>query len=214
MTADVFGRSGSARIPVARSEGPWIMAIAAPARLRVPGTFRSASMRLLPTILLATLLASCAKPAWVRAPDFSGMFNSENEVLVQEVARANVCGTAGGESVVTLLPSLGSLQNWTTARGVEMVPTTNKPLGEAPYAVIEFGQRPNSGYGLAISRQAALKGSELLLKATYFEPTQGRWSSAEPSSPCVVVLLPAGEYSGVRLIDQSGEVRAGTEGSQ
>jgi hypothetical protein len=171
-------------------------------------------MRLLSTLLLACLTASCAKPAWVRAPDFSSWFNNENAVKVQEVARANVCGTAGGESVVTLLPSLASLQNWSTGRGVELIPLTNKPLEEAPYAVIEFGQRPNSGYGLAISRQAALKGNALLLKATYFEPTQGRWSSAEPSSPCVVVLLPAGEYASVRLIDQSGEVRAGTEGSQ
>lgn len=171
-------------------------------------------MRLFPTILLASLtLAACAKPAWVRAPDFSGWFNSENSVSVQEVARANVCGTAGGESVVTLLPTLGSLQSWASGRGVELIPLTNKPLAEAPYAVIEFGQRPNSGYGLAVSRQAALRGDELLLKATFFEPTQGRWSSAEPSSPCVVVLLPAGEYASVRLIDQSGEIRAGTEGT-
>ncbi|MCC2655709.1 MAG: protease complex subunit PrcB family protein [Panacagrimonas sp.] len=171
-------------------------------------------MRLLPTFLLVTLLAACAKPAWVRAPDFSSWFNSENSVTVQEVARANVCETAGGESVVTMFPTLGSLQAWASARGVELVPMTTRPLGEAPYAVIEFGQRPNSGYGLAISRQAGVKGGELLLKATFFEPTPGRWSSDEPSSPCVVVLLPAGEYGSVRLIDQSGEVRAGTEGSQ
>lgn len=172
-------------------------------------------MRLLPTILLASLmLAACAKPAWVRAPDVSSWFNGENGVMVQEVARANVCGTAGGESVVTLLPTLGALQAWASGRGVEFVPLTNKPLAEAPYAVIEFGQRPNSGYGLAISRQAGLKGGELLLKATFFEPTPGRWSSDEPSSPCVVVLLPAGEYENVRLMDQTGEIRAGTEGSR
>ncbi|MGH8518600.1 MAG: hypothetical protein ACREUE_14200, partial [Panacagrimonas sp.] len=59
-----------------------------------------------------------------------------------------------------------------------------------------------------------LNGGDLILKATYFEPTPGRWASDEPSSPCVVVVLPAGEYDRVRLIDQSGEVRAGTEGSQ
>lgn len=184
-----------------------------PARVR--DSIRSASMRLLPTTLLATLmLTACAKPAWVRAPDFSGWFNDENRVMVQEVARANVCGTAGGESVVTLLPTLGALQTWVAGRAVELVPLTGQPLVEAPYAVIEFGQRPNSGYGLAVSRQAALKGNELLLRATFFEPTQGRWSSAEPSSPCVAVALPAGEYQHVRLIDQSGHVRAGTEGSQ
>ena len=171
-------------------------------------------MRPFLTILLASMLAACAKPAWVRAPDFSAWFDSENSVMVQEVARANVCGTAGGESVVTLLPGLGPLQNWASGRGVELVPLTGKPLVESPYAVIEFGQRPNSGYGLAISRQAGRNGSDLILKATYFEPTPGRWASDEPSSPCVVVLLPAGEYDRVRLIDQSGEVRAGTEGAQ
>lgn len=171
-------------------------------------------MRLLSTILLASLLAACAKPEWVRAPDFSDWFNSENSVTVQEVARANVCGTAGGESVVTLMPTLGSLQTWVGARDLELLPLTNKPLAEARYAVIEFGQRPNSGYGLAVSRQAALRGDELLLRATFFEPTHGRWSSAEPSSPCVVVLLPEGEYGSVRLIDQSGEIRAGTEGTR
>lgn len=171
-------------------------------------------MRPFLTILLASMLAACAKPAWVRAPDISEWFNSENSVMVQEVARANVCGTAGGESVVTLLPGLGPLQSWASGRGVELVSLTGKPLTESPYAVIEFGQRPNSGYGLAVSRQAGRNGSDLILKATYFEPTQGRWASDEPSSPCVVVVLPAGEYDGVRLIDQSGEVRAGTEGKQ
>ena len=168
-------------------------------------------MRLLSTILLASLLAACAKPEWIRAPDFSDWFNSENTVQVQEVARANVCATAGGESVVTLMPTLGALQTWAAGRDVELLPLTTQPLGEARYAVIEFGQRPNSGYGLAVSRQAALHGDELMLKATFFEPTQGRWSSAEPSSPCVVVLLPAGEYQRVRLVDQSGGIRAGTE---
>ena len=171
-------------------------------------------MRLLPTFLLASLLAACAKPAWVRAPDFSGLFNHENGVTVQEVARSNDCATAGGESVVTLMPTLGSLQAWAAERKVELVLLTTQSLAEARYAVIEFGQRPNSGYGLAISRQAALRGDELLLRATFFEPTHGRWSSAEPSSPCVVVLLPAGEYGSVRLIDQSGEIRAGTEGTR
>lgn len=169
-------------------------------------------MRLPLLVLLASLLCACTKPAWVRAPDFSGWFDSENAVMVQEAARANVCGTAGGESVVSVLPGLAGLQAWAAGRGIELTSLTGKPLEETPYAVVEFGQRPNSGYGLAVSRQAGLDGSDLLLKATFFEPVQGRWSSAEPSSPCVIVALPPGEYSRVRLIDQTGQIRAGTEG--
>ena len=159
------------------------------------------------------MLSACAKPAWVRAPDFSEWFNSENSIVVQEVARANVCRTAGGESVVSVMPDLASLQAWAAGRGVELVTVTGKPLPETPFAVVEFGQRPNSGYGLAVSRQAGMQGADLVLKATFFEPTQGRWASDEPSSPCVVVTLPPREYSTVRLLDQTGKVRAGTEGA-
>lgn len=170
-------------------------------------------MRPLLPLFVAVLVSACAKPAWVRAPDFSDWFNSENAITVQEVARANICRTVGGESVVSVLPDLASLQSWAAGRGVELVTVTGKPLPESPVAVVEFGQRPNSGYGLAVSRQAGMQGSDLVLKATFFEPTQGRWASDEPSSPCVVVTLPPREYSTVRLLDQTGKVRAGTEGA-
>ncbi len=162
-------------------------------------------MRPLIPFLIAVLLSACAKPGWVRAPDFSDWFNSENAIFVQEVARANVCGTAGGESTVTVVPTLASLQAWSTGRGIELVNVTGKPFPETPYAVVEFGQRPNSGYGLAISRQAGMNGSDLMLKATFFEPTQGRWSSDQPSSPCVVRAT-GGDGREQRL-------RAGTEGA-
>lgn len=160
------------------------------------------------------MTSACAKPAWMQAPDTSKWFSGENEeVLVQEAARANVCGTAGGESTVSVVPDLPSLEAWAASRGIELASITGKPLPESPYAVVEFGQRPNSGYGLAVSRQAAMKGPDLMLKATFFEPTQGRWSSDQPSSPCVMVTLPQREYRSVRLVDQTGKVRAGTEGA-
>lgn len=167
--------------------------------------------------VLVLSLSACARPAWLRMPelsmpDFSSWFSSENAVTVEEVVRANVCGTAGGESEVRVLPDLASLQAFAASRRIELVSSTGKPLPDAPYAVVEFGQRPNSGYGLAISRQAGMNDADLVLKGTFFEPTQGRWASDEPSSPCVVVSLPPREYRIVRVIDQTGRVRAGTEG--
>lgn len=172
-------------------------------------------MRPLPAVLAlaaSSALAACTKPEWVRVPDVSGWFDRENAVLVEEVARAEVCGTAGGESEVTVFADLNTLQNWVAGRQITLNNVTGKPLPATPYAVVEFGQRPNSGYGLAVSRQAGSRGSDLVLKATFFEPTQGRWASNEPSSPCVVVSLPPREYRSVRIIDQTGSVRAGTEG--
>jgi hypothetical protein len=169
-------------------------------------------------ILPALLLAACAKPEWVRMPelsmpDFSSWFTRENAIVVQEVGRADICNTVTGESDVSILPDLGALKAWTLNRGFELINTTGKPYPESPYAVVEFGQRQHSGYGLAISRQAGLRDGTLLLKGTFFEPQQGRWASSEPSSPCVVVSLPPREFQQVRVIDQTGRVRAALEGS-
>lgn len=173
-------------------------------------------MRSLLLLLPFALLAGCAKPAWIHmpelsAPDFSSWFTRENAVTVEEVARANVCHTVTGESDLTLLPDLGALKAWAASRGVDLVSSTGKPLPETPYAIVEFGQREHSGYAVAVSRQAGLRSGTLVLKATFFEPQPGRWASADPSSPCVMVSLPALEYSGIKLLDQSGQVRAATE---
>jgi hypothetical protein len=186
-----------------------------PLLARRPQTTKQTPMRPLLTLLLAVLLSACAKPAWMHAaaPDFSDWFDSENSIVVQEAARANVCGTPGGETVVTLMRDLPSMQAWSANRGIELVSLNGKPFPEVPYAIVEFGQRPNSGYGIAVSRMAGAKDGDLMLKATFFEPIPGRWSEAEVSSPCVIVALPAAEYSRVRLIDQTSLVRADTEGA-
>lgn len=174
-------------------------------------------MRLLTLLFTLALLAGCAKPAWVRMPelsmpDFSSWFNSENAIAVEEVAGANVCHSATGESEITLMPGLGALNTWAAGRSIELVSATGKPLPQTQYAIVELGQREHGGYGLAVSRQAGVRSGALLLKATFFEPQPGRWANSEPSSPCVVVSLPPREYSDVKVIDQSGKVRAGTEG--
>lgn len=167
--------------------------------------------------LTVCLLAGCAAPSWVpdmpdlSMPDFSSWFNPEHVIEVEEVSRADNCNTAGGESSVTVMPDLGALQSWALNHAVKLEPESAKPLPQTAFAVVEFGQRPHGGYGLAVSKQGGLKNGILLLKATYFEPSPGRWASSEPTSPCVVVSLPPREYRDVRVLDQTGRVRAATE---
>ncbi len=170
-------------------------------------------------LMAATLLCSaCAKPAWVRlpnvaAPDFSSWFSNENAVPVEEVARASQCGTSGPEPSLQLFRSLAGLQAWTSSRGIDLVSTRASALPESPYAVFELGARPSGGYGVAVSAQGGLRNDTLVLKATVFEPRKGgEWASNEPSSPCVMVSLPARSYEEVKLIDQSGLVQAQASG--
>lgn len=168
--------------------------------------------------LTACLLAGCATPSWVpdmpdlSMPDFSSWFNPEHAIEVEEVSRANICNTAGGESQVTVVPDVNALQAWAQNHSVALEPESGKPLPNTSFAIVEYGQRPHSGYGLAVSRQGGLKNSILLLKGTFFEPSPGRWASNDASSPCVVVALPPRPYKDVRVLDQTGRVRAATEG--
>lgn len=172
-------------------------------------------MRHLPLLALVLTCVACSGRGLVpdlSMPDFSSWFDSEHAVPVEEVARASVCHTADGESGITVLQNLAALRGWAAARGVDLVSTRGTPLPDTPYAVVEFGQRPNSGYGLAVSRTGGLRDDTLVLKATYFEPTKDRWASSEPSSPCVMVSLPARDYAAVKVIDQTGRVRAASAG--
>lgn len=168
-------------------------------------------MRFIPLIIVASLLGACAKPAWVRMPDTSDWFTKGDvPVTVEEVARANVCNSVTDETEVVVVANATAMQGIADSRDFAWVRNSSKALPETAYAVVEFGQRPNSGYGLAVSREAALRGDTLLLRATFFEPQQGRWAGSAPSSPCVAVSLPAGAYDQIKLMDQEGRVRAVT----
>ena len=63
-----------------------------------------------------------------------------------------------------------------------------------------------------VVKGAPEQGGGKLLKATFFEPSPGRWANNDPTSPCVVVSLPPRNYKDIRVIDQTGRVRASREG--
>ena len=170
--------------------------------------------------LTACLLAGCAAPSWMPdmpampdlVPDFSSWFNPEHAIEVQEVSRADICNTPDSESAVTVMPDPAALQAWAQSRGVRLEPDAGRPLPQTSFAVVEYGQRPHGGYGLAVSKQGGLRNSVLLLKGTFFEPAPGRWASTTPMSPCVVVSLPPRNYKDIKVLDQTGRVRAARDG--
>lgn len=164
-------------------------------------------------LIVALLIAACSSmprpnlPS-LRMPDFSTWFENENLIEVAEVGRAVHCGGENRDVRVALLPDLASAKAWTAGRGIVLPGIEEGQLLDAPYAVVELGYRDTGGYGVAVSRQAGLKDDVLVLKATFFEPGQGRWASSEASSPCAIVSLPPRQYRSLQLIDQAGALRA------
>ncbi|SHH22685.1 PrcB C-terminal [Hydrocarboniphaga daqingensis] len=167
----------------------------------------------LPIVLAAALLGSaCASSkSWVpqvSAPDVSSWFTRENAVAVVEVGNDSQCNAPDGETRLQLLASADAVMQWQSSRGVALI--SQAALTPARYVVVDLGQRSTAGHGLAVSRQGGLRDGVLLLKATTFAPRPDAMSAQVITSPCALVRLPAVEFKSLRLVDQTGKVRAST----
>lgn len=169
----------------------------------------------LPVALAALMLtAACSSSSrWVpdlAMPDFSNWFSKENEVLVAEAANDSQCAAPNEQTTIQLLASAQAVADWQAARGIKLEGTGDLPA--ARYVAVDLGQRATGGYGLAVSRQAGLKDGVLVLKATTFAPAADAANAQVITSPCSLVRLPAIEFSSMRLVDQTGKVRASSSG--
>lgn len=174
-------------------------------------------MRFLTTVLLTACAAGCAfKPAKI--------FSSYTNLEVREAGRSLHCRAGSANTAAYLFPDAAGVEAWQTPRGLNLIANdapryadgvienTSRPPalahGAAPYAVIELGDRPTGGYGLAVSRTAVLRGELLILSATFVSPGPDSFVTQALTSPCVLVRLPPGRYSTIEVQDQSGAVRA------
>lgn len=169
----------------------------------------------LPVLLTALLLntACSSSGSWVpevAMPDFSTWFSKENQVLVSEVSNESQCNAPDDRTTVQLLATPEAVQAWQAARGIDLLAGLTLPPGR--YVAVDLGQRSSGGHGLAVSRQAGLKEGVLVLKATTFAPRADEMSTQAITSPCALVRLPAIDFQTLRLIDQTGKVRASTAG--
>ena len=110
------------------------------------------------------------------------------------------------EVQVSLFPNVARFEDWREARGVQM--PGFEQASDQQIVVIEYGQRPTTGYHLAVSRVARARGSELTLNVTLLSPPPGAVTAQMLTAPCVVVGVPRGNYRLVRVVDQSGQERA------
>lgn len=160
------------------------------------------------SLFAPVLLSACAGTQVTLGDPFIGLgrwFTPEKEIEVSEAGRSQRCGTQGPLSRAQLLGSAAAVREWEAAREVRLAPAD---LPDGAYALIEMGERGTGGYGFAVSRVGGRRGDTALLRLTSFAPGAGRSASGAPSAPCVLVALPAGNWKGLRVADQSGAIRA------
>ena len=152
------------------------------------------------------LAASCALLAACGAVAMPKFLTPSTDVEVREVARSLYCNSPGEDAAVELLADAQAVMAWQQARGVGLA--GNESIVPSAYALVEMGNRPTGGYGLAVARRAVLRGETLTLQATFVSPPAGSLRTQALSSPCVLVQLPKGRYTTVEVQDPAGELRA------
>ncbi|WP_293387609.1 protease complex subunit PrcB family protein [Nevskia sp.] len=154
----------------------------------------------------AVLMAGCAS---LPIPGLDRLPGADDNVEVSEIRRLVSCGGSGDAAVVTLLADEAALSSWQSARGIDLIAAApGGALPSGPFAVVEHGARATGGYGLLISRRAYQQGHDLRLTTSFLSPKTGEVRSDGPTSPCVLVKLPLGNYDRVSVIDPSGKRRA------
>jgi hypothetical protein len=146
-------------------------------------------------VVLAAALAGCCFVQERPAP-----------LAVQEVARGGYCNTPGEAPRARLLYGAKAVADWQALRSASLGAETLAPA--ATYALVEHGMRPTGGYGLEVAPAATLRGEVVVLQATLSGPPPGAMTTQALSSPCVLVRLPEGRYTGVEVQDSAGRVLA------
>ncbi len=127
-------------------------------------------------------------------------------IEVREVARGGYCNTPGEASRARLLSGAKAVAHWQALRGASLGADALAP--DATFVIVEHGMRSTGGYGLLVSPAATLRGEVVVLRATFSGPPPGAMTTQALSSPCVLVQLPGGRYTGVEVQDAAGTLRA------
>jgi hypothetical protein len=127
-------------------------------------------------------------------------------IEVREVARGGYCNTPGEAPRARLLYGAKAVADWQALRNVSLGADALAP--EATFVIVEHGMRPTGGYGITVATGARRRGEVVVLQATFSGPPPGAMTTQALSSPCVLVQLPDGRYTGVEVQDEAGRVRA------
>ena len=84
------------------------------------------------------------------------------------------------------------------------------PAGPETAVLVELGAQPSAGYGVLLDREVAdISGGTATVAVRVERPAPGSMSAAVVTSPCLLLHVPKGPYTRVRVVDAGG-VELGT----
>ncbi|MFH7321321.1 protease complex subunit PrcB family protein [Desulfurivibrio sp. D14AmB] len=121
------------------------------------------------------------------------------------------CGGSTAHPALTLIERQAQLDSFYVRQASFGAPPPAAPRLDFSHQLallIEMGQRPTGGYGLALAEPtAALEKGRLELRLDWQEPPPGLAQTQALTSPCLLLALPAGDYRQITIRDRQGRIR-------
>lgn len=152
-------------------------------------------------ILLAVLaLQGCA-----------GTAGSEEATLpAASIHASSQCGSLNRPAVVWIADAEAWRQQYAQVMSLRMTPPPPPVVDFAREGVllIAMGQQTTGGYALGLSgAPATVENGALTIPVEWREPSPGYAQTQAITHPCLLVKLPNGAFSQIRVVDQEGRTR-------
>jgi hypothetical protein len=158
---------------------------------------------ILPSIMI---LSGCAgasgKASAVVKADADVIFSSSNcEGLDQTAGAVRI---SDEKELVSVIKRINGLKI-----GGNAVPVPLVDFGHNIVLLIRMGRKPASGYGIELaSKQIVLRDQTAIVTVRWIEPARDAILAQMITSPCMLIKLAKGNYTAIRIVDQTGTVRA------
>jgi hypothetical protein len=127
------------------------------------------------------------------------------EVSVRVLASGLQCGKGKGVTIV----ELDSRQELDARHSALMSGDLASAFNSERVFIISMGLHPTAGYSLSLAHaRARLDHGVATIPLTWHEPAPGAITAQVITQPCLIVALEKRQYTGVRVVDQSGVERA------
>lgn len=150
--------------------------------------------------------------AMLALPGCAGITSAGSEAItpVETLYTSSQCGGLDQPEVVWIADAGTWRQRYAQMMSLQITPPLLPVVDFSRDGVllIAMGQQTTGGYGLSLSgTTATVQDGVLTMRVEWREPRPGYAQTQVMTSPCLVVKLPEGAFSRIRVVDQAGQVR-------